>query len=309
MNQGTDTVQSLVTYQLGGNLENLTLTGYLNAGGSGNELNNVIVGNGSDNLIYANGGNDTINGGAGDDRIFAGEGADTIIGGAGDDFLSAGDDRVVDTLSGGVGDDSYEIKTQDLVTELAGEGVDLVRLQADDALYTLPANVENLTVIGTSYRWGTTLIGNALNNVITADPTTGPWILDGGAGADTLITAIVEGNAVYGATFIVDNVGDTIISGGTYTANDTQVGGVDKVKSTIDWTLGAKLENLELLGSANLRGTGNVLANELRGNAGNNVLEGLAGNDVFYGGGGSDTFVGGSGNDTFHIETNTTVVQ
>lgn len=59
-----------------------------------------------------------------------------------------------------------------------------------------------------------------------------------------------------------------------------------------------QLENLELLGSEDLAGSGNGLANTLTGNAGNNALDGGAGDDTLYGGDGNDTLDGGTGSDT-----------
>src|SRR5699024_299510 len=59
----------------------------------------------------------------------------------------------------------------------------------------------------------------------------------------------------------------------------------------IDYTLGATLENLTLLGTENLNGTGNDQDNVLIGNAGDNRLEGGQGADSLYGGKGDDYFI------------------
>jgi Ca2+-binding RTX toxin-like protein len=73
--------------------------------------------------------------------------------------------------------------------------------------------------------------------------------------------------------------------------------GNDTVMASVNHTLGNYVENLTLLGSANLTGTGNILDNNIIGNSGNNYLSGGAGNDWLSGGDGMDTLDGGAGTD------------
>ena len=134
---------------------------------------------------------------------------------------------------------------------------------------TLASTVSRLTLTGTRNINGT---GNALNNYLTG--TAGNNILDGGAGYDILAGG--RGND----TYIVDSTYDSIIEN----ANE----GTDTVKSFVNWTLGANLENLTLTGTGNLSGTGNELDNVITGNSGNNSLYGGGGNDKLYGMAGDD---------------------
>ncbi|WP_152046165.1 M10 family metallopeptidase [Aureimonas psammosilenae] len=68
-NEGIDTVETSLTYRLGANLENLTLTGHDAISGSGNYMNNVIIGNDNNNVLDGLGGNDILTGGAGSDTF------------------------------------------------------------------------------------------------------------------------------------------------------------------------------------------------------------------------------------------------
>ncbi|MES2985202.1 MAG: hypothetical protein V4735_08460 [Pseudomonadota bacterium] len=260
-NAGTDTVRSGITYTLGANLENLVLTGLSTINGTGNTLDNVLTGNFAANLLTGNAGNDTLDGSLG---------SDTMIGGSGNDSY------VVDAIG-------------DVVTESSSKGTDTV---LSSITYTLGANVENLTLTGISTINGTgntlhnTLTGNLGANLLVGDA--GNDTLDGGAGNDTLRGGVGNDN------YIVDAAGDVVIEN----ANE----GTDTVQSSVTYTLGANVENLILVGSAAIRGTGNALDNTLTGNAAGNLLTGNDGNDTLDGGAGNDTLRGGTGDDSYSVD-------
>jgi Ca2+-binding RTX toxin-like protein len=125
-NEGMDTVFSLVSYALTPNVENLTLTGTAPINGTGNELNNAMVGNNAANTMTGGAGNDTLNGndgndtldgqagndtldgGAGNDILAGGVGSDLVRGGDGDDLIRQDSERVSDTLDGGAGNDTVD---------------------------------------------------------------------------------------------------------------------------------------------------------------------------------------------------------
>lgn len=158
LNAGYDTVQSSVNYTLGANVEALILTGTSSINGTGNSLDNYLVGNEYTNTLAGNDGNDTLDGGYGNDIMIGGNGNDTYH---------------VDSIS-------------DVVTESSAGGIDTVIASIyGNVDYTLADNVENLILSRESYSYYTySVSGNALNNTITGS--TLAETMNGGAGNDTL---------------------------------------------------------------------------------------------------------------------------
>ncbi len=74
-------------------------------------------------------------------------------------------------------------------------------------------------------------------------------------------------------------------------------GGVDAVESALSLALPANVENLTLVGAADIDGAGNSLGNILAGNVGANRLFGGAGDDGLFGAPGNDLLNGGDGAD------------
>jgi trimeric autotransporter adhesin len=323
--EGTDTVESSISYTLGDNLENLTLTGSSNINGTGNELNNTITGNSANNILDGGDGNDSLNGGDGNDDLYGGEGDDTLNGQADGNILSG---EPGNRLYGGAGNDTYILNTDlyynfyDVITEYANEGTDTVQ---SDFSYTLGDNLENLTLTGSALI-GT---GNELNNTITGHGGTnflfgetgddtlygsgGFDVLNGGTGNDSLDGGD-DDDDLYGES------GDDTLDGGTGnnrlyggTGNDTYIvrstaeyiaeysgEGTDTVESSVNYTLGYQLENLILTGSSSINGTGNELDNTITGNSANNILDGGGGSDSLSGGEGNDVLYGGEDIDNLH---------
>lgn len=114
----------------------------------------------------------------------------------------------------------------DGVIENLNEGTDLVNASVT---HTLAANVENITLTGTTAINAT---GNGLDNTLT------------GNGGINVLTGLA-GNDLY-----VVGTGDTTIEA----AN----AGTDSMQSAIAWTLANNVENLTLTGTAAVNGTGNT---------------------------------------------------
>lgn len=198
-NAGTDTVSSRLTYTLPSQVENLILTGTAAINGTGNTLANTLTGNTAANQLNGLAGNDTLNGGSGNDTLNGGAGIDALIGGTG-----------ADTLLGGQGDDIYGVdNVGDIVTELLNEGKDMVSTQLS---YTLPTNVEHLTLTGTTAVNGT---GNGLANTLTGNTAAnqlnglaGNDTLDGGTGTDILTGGMGNDIFKFTTTESIDSVTD-----------------------------------------------------------------------------------------------------
>ncbi|ANE57980.1 hypothetical protein AYM39_22110 (plasmid) [Methylomonas sp. DH-1] len=153
-------------------------------------------------------GNDNILSGAEIDRINAGLGNDTVNAGGGDDYLDGG--LGIDTLIGGLGNDTYVVDNAgDIVTEGVGAGTDTVISSVDYNLNNV-ANVENLTLIGSTATIGT---GNALDNRLTGNGAAnslsglaGNDTLEGLGGADTLTGGSGNDTYVLGRGYATDTV-------------------------------------------------------------------------------------------------------
>lgn len=88
LDAGTDLVKSSVSWVLADNVENLTLTGSGAIDGTGNSLNNILIGNTGANILRRKEGNDSIFGDLGNDTLFGGVGDDLLTGGIGQDVLT-----------------------------------------------------------------------------------------------------------------------------------------------------------------------------------------------------------------------------
>lgn len=277
--------------------ENISWTVTLTVGNA-SAGNDTITGTLFGDYLVGLAGNDIINGGNGDDAIFGDIGNDTLYGGDG-----------LDTMTGGLGDDRYFIDNAgDVVIETSSAGTDQVNSRL--ASYSLPTNVENLSLLdsavnGTGNKLNNILIGNSLPNQLTGgtgddilDGATGNDVLNGGAGIDTLVGG-AGADAMMGGYeddfYFVDNLADVV--------TEISNAGIDAVLSELpSYVLPANVENLTLLSNA-LNGTGNGLNNIFIGNTSGNLLSGKGGSDIFEGGMGNDVLVGGAGKDIFKFNT------
>ncbi|WP_408589762.1 LamG-like jellyroll fold domain-containing protein [Novosphingobium sp.] len=276
-------VTSGLNTQLAPGALTLTLNGTA-VNGTGNALDNTIVGNASANQL---------DGGAGDDKLSGGAGDDTLIGGTGKD-----------DMTGGTGNDTYFVdNVGDIVRESSAStgGIDTIMLNGDLLpTYTFASGVENLQYHGVQ---NVAVTGNAWSNDIetgsgtdTVDGGDGNDTIETGEGNDTLIGGVgydrLDGqtgaDTMIGGlgndTYVVDNIRDVV----TEKAGE----GLDRVESSINYTLGANVEDLVLTGMASIA-IGNDLDNRIWGDKLDNYIDGKLG---------ADTMAGGMGNDTYKVD-------
>ncbi len=112
------------------------------------------------------------------ENAVGGSGSDTITGNNVNNNLDGGGGN--DLLIGGLGDDTYVVESiADNVSENLNEGTDLVLTSVS---FTLPNNVENITLTGSSDINAT---GNSLDNKLKGNSGTNK--IDGALGTDTVI--------------------------------------------------------------------------------------------------------------------------
>lgn len=176
--------------------------------------------------------------------------------------------------------------------------------------YTVSASTGVTTTTRVDF---TSVVTTSKANIVTAAPTLaaadiqgqgGNDRLTGSNGADRLVGNGGDDRLVglNGADRLIGGLGSDVMIGGkgddtyfveraTDSVSELANEGNDSVVSTVSWTLGAAVENLDLIGTSNINATGNAGANNLSGNAGANVIDGRGGADRMAGGLGNDTYV------------------
>ncbi len=325
---GDDRVQSNVSMILATEIEDMTLTGTGAINGTGNELDNDILGN------------------AGANKLAGGLGTDTLAGGAGNDtyIIEDGSDSIIEAAKGGI-DLIQSSITLDLslgalieIENLTLTGGDAINGKGNAYANILTGNGNGNLLDGGAA--ADRLIGGGGNDVYVVDnaadivtETSGngddtvqsfvTWILGAelerlhlqgaagingtgnllgnellGNGGNNLLNGMTGADAMAGGdgsdTYIVDNAGDSV--------TEDPGKGADIVQSSVNFTLGSEIETLLLTGKLAITGAGNDGANLITGNAAGNSLTGGLGADTLNGGAGVDSMTGGDGDDVYFID-------
>ena len=166
-----DTVQASVNYTLGAHVERLVLTGTAAINGTGNSLDNTLIGNNAANTLDG------------------AQGADLMLGGGGNDTY------LVDSACDVVVEDACD------------DGVDTVNSSVS---YTLGWNVENLALVGTAAINGAgntlnnVLTGNSAANNLSGGA--GNDTLSGRGGVDTLTGGLGNDTYLFGRGYRADTI-------------------------------------------------------------------------------------------------------
>ncbi|WP_353851885.1 Calx-beta domain-containing protein [Microcystis sp. LE18-22.4A] len=176
-------------------------------------------------------------------------------------------------------DDFSQLSINDIITVVEGKN--------SNAVLTVTVNNPNPQQISVNY--ATAPIDATANVDYTSQ--TGTLIIPANASTATITIPILnddlnEPDEVFAVT--LSNATNAIIN------PDEETAGViitDTWQSILTRTLPNGVENLRLIGTNNINGTGNNANNIITGNSGNNQINGANGADILTGGPGADTFI------------------
>lgn len=271
---GIDTVISSISYTLGSELENLTLSGVAAINATGNNSNNLIIGNNASNILSAGGGNDTLIGGLGNDSLTGGSGNDlfSFTQGDGHDFITttdAGDVINISSLAGKTIDkfNFYTDSSNNFYIDYSANGgvdVDVVKI----------ANWNANTSINI-YSNGSAIFSDTILSAITRPNSSGDttYNLYGNEAAK-----IQESTGNDTLKLVANSSGAFVATTGLFpTSNTVSLDAISATANSIENIDASPVKNSDLV---------------LIGNAGVNTIIGGSGNDTISGGKDLDTSTG-----------------
>lgn len=261
----TDTVNSSISYILPDAVENLNLIGVTAINGTGNTLNNIIIGNSGNNILSGGVGNDTLDGGLGNDTVSGGEGNDTYI---------------VDAI------------TDVILVDTGGTDMVIVKYDVSLETFTLASSLENLT---NQCLRSLTGVGNYQNNIMIGNDFGS--VFNGMAGDDTLIGGLQS-------DFLTGGLGKDILVGGiNSTLNPVFILDEFRFENIAESQVGANRDvivdfihiNGDIINLSFIDANINLLNDQAFNFIGSNSFSGMAGELHYIAGNVSGTYDIGSG--------------
>jgi Ca2+-binding RTX toxin-like protein len=257
--EGIDTIQTNVTYILGDHVENLVLTGSNAIDGTGNYLDNFIIGNNANNKLKGGLGNDTLQGGDGSDTYIVGQRLEAWTLDANGQLVLP-EDIIVESDSGQADIDTLKI------------AVDSSELSWLDFYRSIERNGDDLLIFSNKYYDSEMEYQDGPYKTIRIK--------------NYFISNEFQVEKIEFSDGVIQDISQVLINEG-YRFQGS---------NNDDVMIGTNGVRLMYGGSGNDSLVGNAEQNTLYGEDGNDTLAGGAGNDYLYGGAGDDTYVFSQGN-------------